>query len=228
MASYAPNTFLSIYGKNLATVTKAMGVEELRDGVLPTNLSGTFVTVYLNFQQVNVYYVSPGLINVLVPPHFLPGPATLQVVDSGRAGPAVKITLEESAPALFQMGNEWVIAIHSDWKLVTEESPAAPGEIIMLYATGLGPTIPMTPPSRLASGAARLTRENEFEVWLNGVPLARDRILYAGVAPGYAGVYQINVRLPENAPANPEIQVGFPGSNGQGKMSPPGRLLRLQ
>jgi uncharacterized protein (TIGR03437 family) len=222
-ASYAPNTFITIYGNNLATVTKALGAEDVRDGVLPASLPGTFVSVYLNAQQANVYYVSAGQINLLVPTQFVPGPVTVQVVDSGRAGPAVKIMLEESAPGLFQVDAQWVIAIHADWTLVTEEAPARRGEIVILYATGLGPTVPLTPPGRLATGAARLAREDEFEVWLNGAPVGRERVLYAGVAPGYAGVYQINVRLPENVAENPEIRVGTPG-----RMSPVGRVVRLR
>jgi uncharacterized protein (TIGR03437 family) len=220
---FAPNAFLTIYGTNLATGTHALTASEIRDGVLPTVLTGSTVRVLVNAQPAHMYYASPSQINVLVPTHLAPGPAVVQVANGGRAGPAVVVRLEESAPALFETGDGEVIAAHLDGSLVTAEAPAEQGEIVVLYATGLGPTQPLTPSGRLAEHPARLVRSAEFAVWLNGVAVPGDHVLYAGVAPGYAGVFQVNFRIPAGAPTNPEIRIGTPA-----RMSPPGRRLRVR
>jgi uncharacterized protein (TIGR03437 family) len=219
---YAANTFVTIYGNNLAVNTRAIAGSDVREGTLPFQLPGTGVTVLLNAQQMNVYYVSPRQINVLVPSQFRTGTVNLQVVVNGRAGPEVPIKLEESAPALFEDEAGFVVATHSNGAVISAEAPAARGEIVVLYATGLGPVIPASVANRIPQQAAWLERFQEFSVRLNGAAVARDRILYAGVTPGFAGLYQINVRLPENLADDPEVEVGTPQ-----RMSPKS-LLRMR
>jgi uncharacterized protein (TIGR03437 family) len=220
---YAANTFVSIYGNNLAVSTRALSASDVSDGTLPFQLPGTGVTVLLNAQQMNVYYVSPKQINVLVPSQFRTGTVNLQVVVNGRAGPPVPIKLEESAPALFQDADGYVIATHADGTVISAQAPANGGELVVLYATGLGPVIPATIANRIPQQAAWLERFAEFDVRLNGVSVDRERILYAGVTPGFAGLYQINVRLPDSVGEDPEIAVGTAQ-----RMSPKGRLLRMR
>jgi uncharacterized protein (TIGR03437 family) len=99
---YTPNSFLSIYGQNLAYVTKPMSSDDIRAGQLPTVLEGTGVRVLINQIFADVYYVSPGQVNVLIPPSLTAGPVTVQLVNDGLAGPPVTITLSASAPVLFE------------------------------------------------------------------------------------------------------------------------------
>lgn len=216
---YAPNTFVSIYGANLAVGTQALSASDIRGGVLPTTLGSAFVRVLLDGQFANLYYASPTQVNVLIPPHLLPGTVHLQVVASGRAGPDIPLRLEESAPGLFETAGHFIIATHGNGPLVTAESPASPGEVIVLYATGLGPTTPMTLANRIPTIAAKLANMSTFEVLLNGIAVPKDHILYAGVTPGFAGLFQINLKLPANSPPDPEIRVGTPG-----RLSPAARL----
>ena len=58
---------------------------------------------------------------------------------------------------------------------------------------------------------------------INGAAVNPQQILYAGVVPTFAGLFQINVQLPANTPANPQIQIGYAGI-----MSPAGRVLPLK
>jgi len=218
-AFYAPNTLVSIYGVNLAFDSRAIGPADIRNGNLPTSLGTTPVRVLINNQFASLYFVSPHQVNALIPPHLLPGPATLQVVLSGRAGPAVPLTLEDSAPGLFETEDHFVIATHATGAVITPAAPAEPGEVVVLYATGLGPTNPLTQPNRIPTTAARLTNSSSFQVQLNGVPVEHARIEYAGVTPGFAGLFQINVKLPDDLSADPEVRVGTD------RLSPAGRYL---
>lgn len=220
---YAANTFLTIYGKNLAYVTKAITADDIRAGILPTVLIGTGVRVLINQIPAVIYYVSPTLVNLLVPSSLIAGPAVVQLVVDGLAGPAITITLGESAPALFQMDAVTVIATHADGSLVTTTAPAHGGEVTVLYASGLGVTIPAVIPNQLPQTAAQIASIADFHVFLNGVMVDQRRIDYAGVTPGYAGLFQINLRLPDDTPTNPEIRIGPVD-----RMSPAGRFLIVQ
>ena len=61
------------------------------------------------------------------------------------------------------------------------------------------------------------------QVLLNGAPVDQSRIYYAGAAPGYAGLFQINLLLPDDAPSNPEIRIVTAD-----QISPPQRYLPVQ
>ena len=220
---YAPNSFITIYGERLSYATRAMGPNDLRAGMLPTVLIGTGVQVLINHVPANIYYVSPNQVNILVPASLSAGPASLQLVNDGLAGPAVNIVLDAVAPALFQWNGPGVLAAHLDGTVIGGDAPARRGEVVVIYATGLGLTVPPAIPNRLPTGAAGIARLADFAVWLNGEPVPAAHILYAGISPPYAGLFQINLRVPEDAPMDPEIRCGFPES-----MSLPGRILAIR
>jgi uncharacterized protein (TIGR03437 family) len=48
-----------------------------------------------------------------------------------------------------------------------------------------------------------------LQVLLDGTPCPPQNVLYAGVTPGFAGLYQINLQLPPTLPANPQIQLSI-------------------
>ncbi len=220
---YAPNSFITIYGNQLSYVTRAMGPDDLRAGMLPTVLIGTGVRVLINHLPADVYYVSATQVNVLVPVSLVAGPATIQLINNGLAGPEIHIVLDAIAPALFELSGTAVLAAHLDGTIVSADAPARRGEVVVVYATGLGPTVPPAVPDRLPDGPAPIARLADFEVWLNGVPVPAAGIFYAGISPPYAGLFQINVRIPEDAPDDPEIRCGFPE-----QMSQPGGILPLR
>jgi uncharacterized protein (TIGR03437 family) len=66
---------------------------------------------------------------------------------------------------------------------------------------------PPAPSGVIPTQAARLQKMEGFRVLLDGVPVAADRVGYAGLAPGWGGLYQVNLRLPENVGSNPEIKL---------------------
>lgn len=203
----APNTIITIYGEGLSWETRALTASDINGTALPTKLPGTGVTVLVANVPAPLYFVSPSQVNLLIPNHLRPGKARLQLVRDGRAGPEVEITLASAAPALFLAEEATAVATRADGSIVTRSDPVHAGDIVVLYATGLGPTVPKTPYARIPTGAALLERLEEFRVLLDGQMLDPRSVSYAGVAPGFAGLYQVNVWLPDDAPCDPEIRL---------------------
>ena len=205
----APNTIATMYGTGLAYDTKALTAADIHDGILPTALPGTGVRILVGSLPAVIYFVSPTQINFLTPSYLLPGPATVQVVLDGLAGPVVHMKLAVAAPALFETHEQNAVATRPNGSLVTQHSPAKPGGWVILYATGLGQTIPPVIYGEVPTAAAPLEQMNELKVTLDGVPVDRYDIYYAGLAPYFAGLYQINLKLPDSTGTNPEIRVAL-------------------
>ncbi|MGH9667845.1 MAG: hypothetical protein ACRD9L_25785, partial [Bryobacteraceae bacterium] len=141
----------------------------------------------------------------------------------GHAGPPVAVNIADSAPAFFQFNAQAVAAAHADGSPVTGDAPARPGEIVVLYATGLGQTAPPVVYGELATKATSIRNQLGLQVLIGGVPLEPNAISYAGLAPGFAGLYQINLQLPATVGANPEIRIGV-----STVISPPNLILPVQ
>src|ERR1035437_6201537 len=127
--AYAPNTFLSIYGTNLAYTTRSLSGGDISGNLLPTILPGTGVRVWVANIPTNVYYVSPVQINILLPTNLAPGQPPLAVQVDSTYGKPIDITIAPVAPAFFQLDAHTVIAAHAGGQVVTTGTPAAPGEI---------------------------------------------------------------------------------------------------
>ena len=78
----APNTIATIYGTNLAFSTTASVASDISAGTLPQSLDG--VTVIVDSILANLFYVSPGQINFLVPYNLTPEPLRLGVAPGYR------------------------------------------------------------------------------------------------------------------------------------------------
>jgi uncharacterized protein (TIGR03437 family) len=188
-------------------VEKAITAADILAGELPVMLPGTGVRVLIGGLPAHIYLASPGQINFLIPSNVRTGEVTVQVVRDSTAGPPIRVTLGDAAPAMFQVDQVSVVASHLDYSLVSEQSPAAPGEWVILWATGLGAVTPAAEYGMLPFEAAKLQQMDDFIILLDGTAVAPERIGYAGVAPGWAGLYQINLKLPESTGLNPEIRL---------------------
>lgn len=204
---FAPNTFISIFGENLAWSTRAVSAANLESNTLPISLGG--VQVLIGPTHGYLVFVSPGQINALVDSRLTAGTYQVRVLRDSVAGAPATIRIADTSPGLFAVADGFPVVTRPDGSLVTIENPARPGQIVILWATGLGSTNPPLKPGELARGAAPLQRSAEFQIALNGKPVPVGNLLYAGIAPGFAGLYQINLLLPEDTPANPTVRVGI-------------------
>jgi uncharacterized protein (TIGR03437 family) len=210
----APNSVVSIFGSNLSFGTASLPSNDVSG--LPLELADvevyvTDVTSPDGGYRMPLFYVSPTQINFLLPSNLLPGATmTIYVARQGVRGPNEDIKLVTAAPQLFETSDSGVIAQHADYSFITPQSPAVPGEIVIVYATGLGTTEPNADPSgAVPEYAAQIT--TPLQVLLNGTALDTDLVKYAGATPGSDGVYQVNVQMPQNLPSNPAIQLAAAG-----------------
>ena len=203
----APNTLGTIYGANLAYSTAAIALNDLQGGVLPTVLGASETQVFIGGYPADLYYVSPGQINFLVPPNMLALPVLVYVTIDSLKGPEIPITLAPAAPGLFQLDLTNAVATRADGSVLTPASPAQPGSIAILWATGLGATDPRAIYGQIPEAAAPLVVGAKLSILLDGLAVDPHAIAYAGQAPGFAGLYQINFTLPASTCQNPEIRL---------------------
>lgn len=210
---FAPGSLISIFGTNLSFNTATLTADNTTGETLPFSLGK--VKVIIDNAAAPLLYVSPSQINVMVPPNEIAGNVTLQVVRQSIAGPAVTISLVAGAPALFVSSDHYALAqeFNANYALATAKTPALPGDLIILYATGLGGTQPLPNIGQIPQFAGFINgfATGALQVLVNGKSLDPKTIPYAGLTPGFAGLYQINFYLPGNCPPNPLIQIAMGG-----------------
>jgi uncharacterized protein (TIGR03437 family) len=179
---------ISVFGSKLARGTASATALPL-----PGKLEDTAVLVGDLELPAPLYFVSPTQINAVLPFEALGDTLSLVVTTSeGRSKPFL-LKPAASGPGLFTRdfsGKGPVLAFTSGFQVA---DAVAPGQPIILYATGLGPTDP--PVATGAQGASQepLNRViNLPEVYAGDYPTPAP-VTFAGLAPGMAGVYQINV-----------------------------------
>jgi uncharacterized protein (TIGR03437 family) len=193
------NAFVEIKGTNLANITRDWnGAPEFASGRLPTMLSGVSVTI--NGKPAYVNFISPGQINVLAPVDTASGNVQVVVNNNGSQSDSFPVSYRVIGAAFFEFSftTGHIAATHSDNAPVGpagqfgNSRPAAPNEVIQLWATGFGTTNPAIPDGQVVSSSRPIT--NTLTVSIGGVNLTPD---FAGLVG--AGLYQINVRIPPAA-----------------------------
>jgi minor extracellular serine protease Vpr len=91
-------------------------------------------------------------------------------------------------------GNGAAIATHATTGLVSAASPASRGEWLVLYANGLGPVAPGVPSGAAPPGLSSTV--DPVSVSVGGLDA---EVYFAGLAPGFVGLYQVNFRVPPGA-----------------------------
>ncbi len=217
---FAPNSVLTLFGANLAWGTQQLSGTDIVNDTLPVTLDR--VAVYIDNWPAPLIYVSPTQINFIIPGNEIAGSVPVRVVREGVTGPEITLQLIDAAPALFAVAG-YVVAVHADGTLLTAVAPANAGDVVVVYATGLGKTQPNPAPGVIPLTPDPVIASSKPQVYLNGVAIDPPLIFYAGVSPYSAGLYQINLFLPTDTPTDPEIRVSV-GT----QMSLAGLLLNVQ
>ena len=172
---------------------------------LATKVADTSVLV--NGVAAPLFYTIYGQIAFQIPTNTPTGTAQVQVQRTdGTTSNAVSVQIAPRAPRI-------VVITDASYNLVDAVHPATAGSTLILWTIGLGPTSPAVATGQGAPGVepfARLTvtpairfGENPFSP--TAVPF------FAALSPGFAGLYQINVQVPPDAPKGQvEVAIVFP------------------
>jgi uncharacterized protein (TIGR03437 family) len=206
---FAPNSVVSLFGSNMAWSAQGITLNDIQAARLPTSLGG--VQVYVTGWPAPLFYVSATQINFLIPINRVAGAVTVRVVREGVTGPEAPVTLVDAAPALFDSPADPGYALAQEWpsySLIAPDSPASPGDLVILYATGLGNTQndPSTP-DQIPQYPSKILNFNDLQVFLGTEQVDPANVLWAGFSPGNAGLYQVNLYLPADTGPDPEIRL---------------------
>ena len=194
----APGAIVAIFGTDLASDTQVAAAVPL-----PTALGDTSVT--FNNIPAPLFFVSGTQINAQVPFELLSGGGTVtaQVRRGSEASAAQPIAIAAVSPAIFtlnQQGTGPGAILHAeDFQLVSESAPARPGEFLLIFCTGLGPVQPEVQSGAVAPNIPPLA-ETLSTPLVNIAGMAAD-VTFSGLAPGFVGLYQMNVQVPPGVPS---------------------------
>lgn len=209
----APGTLAAIFPSPSTNVLTAGMTQPATSFPLPTTLSGTQVIV--NGNASALLYVSPGQINLPLSMG-LPtsGTVDLQVVSAttGQVFGGAEIPLTSASPGLFAgiggTGTGQVAALNQDNSINSATNPLTRGQVIQLFGTGQGP-VPNPPPDGQSPTAIPTAVNPQILVGSGSsaafVPDAN--IIYSGLAPAEAGVWQIDFTVPTTVPAGSSVPV---------------------
>ncbi|MGH9782564.1 MAG: hypothetical protein ACRD88_00115, partial [Terriglobia bacterium] len=190
-----------VFGRNLA-----QGENHASQLPLEKTLGGA--TVNIGGIEAPLFFSIEGQINAQVPFELAPNSRPHVVVQTARPSASTALTLPETVtvavarPAIFavnQQGFGQGAILNQDFSPNSASNPAARGSVIQVFATGLGSTQPAVPSGRPAPGSplAHVTVAVEARIGDRSA-----RVHFAGLAPNFVGLYQVNVEIPA------EIQPG--------------------
>jgi uncharacterized protein (TIGR03437 family) len=215
-----PGSWVSVYGANLANATT------LWNGDFPTSLGGVSVTIDGN--AAYFWFVSAAQINLQAPDDSKTGCVPV-VLNTPNGTITTSVQLEPISPSLSLLDNQYVVA-----EILTPNGsgayggvydlagpvghfsyptrPARRGESVVLYGVGFGPTTPAVPAGKLFYSAAPTT--NQVYIYLGNNQGNFIQVIPAFSGLVGAGLYQINITIPNNAPSGDLILQATVGGNG--------------
>jgi uncharacterized protein (TIGR03437 family) len=215
------NAILTIFGQNFAPAGTAVFNPAVDiEGHIDTRLADTCVEI--NNVRSPMFVVLPTQINLQAPTINAAGPVAVVVIracgtpQENRSDPEM-VNMASVSPSFFnfvnsQNGENPIAALHGGGPALVgpagllgdaaETTPAAPGEFVSLFATGLGPTDPPFIAGEIPQSAANPlgAATGEVSLTIGGIAVVGDDLFYVGVAPCCAGLYQVVAKVPDAAP----------------------------
>jgi minor extracellular serine protease Vpr len=198
----APGSYIAIYGTDLSEYEDAA-----INTILPLSLDGVTVSFDVPSAGISVpaalTYVSPNQVNVQAPWE-LAGQASAQVKVTLYGmifGNVVTAPLSDYAPAFF---HTTVDALDVDYKVIAAGNPAKRGQVVQLFMNALGP-VTEAPASGSPASAVKLSETTTKPVVMIGGQPAT--VHFSGLAPGFPGLYQVNVTVPAGISAGSAVPV---------------------
>ncbi len=216
-AQLSPGEFLTLYGSGLAPSPASASVPFPTTGV-------NNVQVLINEIPAPVYFVSANQIEAIVP--YITNPnsvAQIQVVNNGQKSNIVTQFTGATSVGVFGFNPAtgqsdsigYAAALHPNYSVVSDASPAQVGEIVALYMAGMGAVSPSVGDGTAAPGTTTSSVTPQVYIYDtdgsgNAVQATVD---YSGLAPGFAGLYQINFTIPAGLDGGDEALEVYSGSD---------------
>ncbi len=197
----APGSLISAFYFN------PLGVTANAEGMpLPTVLGGLSATV--EDKPVRFIHVSPTQFNAQLPSELNTGVARMKLYFQGRLMGETVLQIVPAAPGVF-MHQGAALALNQDGAINGPANPAKSGSVVSLYLTGQGPTSPSVPDGEAAPAAPFATPALPVAVTVNGKSVTPQ---FVGLAPGQAGLLQLNLPTGGLSPGPNEVWVGIGGA----------------
>ena len=186
----SPGALVSVYGINFSgdSITGAAGFP------LPPALGG--VSVLVDAKAVPILSVFPWQINVELPQETPVKTTNFQAsFDNGIVTPPEVVAVDATGTAVFVTETQQAAVLHAGTSILVDDAhPATAGETLEMFGTGLGVTDPAIPAGQPApANPLAIARIVPVVFMNNNVPA---KVLFAGLTPGLAGVYQVNFVVP--------------------------------
>jgi len=195
----APGSLITVYGTGSINIPPAQFP-------IPANVNG--VTMSINNVLAPLLFGSGGQINAQVPFETSTGAGAMTLSSGGTVTGSANFLVQSVAPGLFLLGQGRAAVLNADYSINAENQPAAAGSYISAFMTGLG-AVDNPVPTGLAASANPLSRvTSPVTATIGGQPVS---VLFAGLAPGFAGFYQVNVTVPQLQPGDYALQITVAG-----------------
>jgi uncharacterized protein (TIGR03437 family) len=197
--SISPGELMTLFGNGLGP-EKGVQAEVAAPNAYPAKLANVQVTV--DGTPAPLLWVQDAQINLIAPQSLTPGRnAQVCVSYNGANTNCLSVPVVQTAPGVFTVDGRYAAALNQDGSYNTADNPAAPGSIVTVFATGLGP---ITPAQADGTPIGLPLPTNTFSFGAEAVYIVPRttqivvpfEVLYAGPAPTLvAGVSQINFRV---------------------------------
>jgi uncharacterized protein (TIGR03437 family) len=210
LAGVCQGGLATIFGENLTTVS---GIVFAGTDPLPTHLAG--VAILVNGIPAPIFGIAysngEDQISFQVPYEIPTGPAAADIVvfDFGQQVASIIADSFTEDPGIFTYAGGYAVATSAvDYSLIGPNNPTFPGEELVLYTTGLGPLNLLLTDGFGAPSDPLAYTVDPLEVLVDN---EQCRVDFSGLAPGFVGLYQINFRVPLDAPhGNLTLQIQTP------------------
>lgn len=209
----SPGTIISLFGDQLS-----FGFEQAQSVPLPTEMAETSVTV--NGVPAPLFFVSFGQINLQIPYGTPSGAVKIQVKRGDMVGNEILAQIDTRSAGIFRLNigeygairnatqGNFPLPVEIGQQIGIATAPARPGDVLEIFATGLGPVSPEVATGEAAPGGPLATAVDMPIVNFGRLAFGPlETPLFVGLTPGFVGLFQINVTVPPQAATDPRTRV---------------------
>jgi uncharacterized protein (TIGR03437 family) len=210
-------TALVVYGllAQGASITVANAASGSAGPLAPGSIASLYgatlpssATLTVNGVTAPIFGAIPTQINFQIPFEVGPGTATVNLTANGAVVATSTVQIGSVGPGLFTQTGGGAAVLNQDYSVNGPGTPAAVGSVIAAYLTGLGPVQPPVATGKEAPLNSLSRTMGSVTATIGGMPAT---VEFSGLAPGYTGLYQVNVLVPQLPSGSYPLQISANG-----------------